>query len=361
MQVAIAHDYLTQRGGAERVVISMAKAFPDAPIYTSLYDPLATFDSFRELDVRPTFLDRLPPLRRNHRAALPLLAPAFSALRIEADCVLASSSGWAHGVSAAGKKVVYCYSPARWLYQPNRYLGDGTSAAKVALAALRRPLRRWDAKAARSASRYLTLSRSVQAHIRDVYGFDAEIIPPPFTIDPTAASEAVAGLGSGFFLCVSRLLPYKNVDAVVAAFSDLSHQLVVVGRGPLEEELRRTAPPNVQVLGGVSEEQLRWLYGHCKAVVAASYEDYGLTPLEALAFDKPSVALAYGGFLDTIVPDETGVFFDRPTPKAIASGIARVENMTFAIDRLRNHRAQYSEPAFIERIRAVVAQEVLAD
>ena len=122
MTVVLVHDYLTQRGGAERVVLSMTRAFPHAPLYTSLYDPRATFPEFGEIDVRTLPINRLPPLRRHHRAALPLLAPSFSSLRISADVVICSSSGWAHGARVEGRKIVYCHTPARWLYQSDRYL-----------------------------------------------------------------------------------------------------------------------------------------------------------------------------------------------------------------------------------------------
>src|SRR5436190_19462163 len=118
MDVALVHDYLTQRGGAERVVLAMMSAFPRAPLYTSLYEPETTYPDFRKADVRPLRINRIGLLRRNHRLALPLLAPAFSSLRVEADIVLCSTSGWAHGVHTGGKPVVYCHAPARWLSQP---------------------------------------------------------------------------------------------------------------------------------------------------------------------------------------------------------------------------------------------------
>src|SRR5437868_3905298 len=133
MRVAIVHDYLTQRGGAERVVLSMLKAFPKALVYTSLYDPNSTFQEFRNIEVRTLPIDRIGTLRRNHRLALPLLAPAFSQLKVDADVVICSSSGWAHGVKTDARKVVYCYTPARWLYQPDRYLARDKSVAHAAL------------------------------------------------------------------------------------------------------------------------------------------------------------------------------------------------------------------------------------
>src|SRR5436190_15727729 len=189
MRIALVHDYLTQRGGAERVVLSLTRAFPDAPLYTSLYDPAGTFPEFADLDVRPLLLNAVVPLRRRHRFALPLLAYAFSRLRVEADVVVCSSSGWAHGAQVEGRKIVYCHNPARWLYQPDRYLRDQSSALRIVARGLRRPLLRWDRAAAASADRYLANSSFVAQRIRDSYGIEAEVVPPPPAITPTGATE----------------------------------------------------------------------------------------------------------------------------------------------------------------------------
>src|SRR5215212_2416467 len=127
-RVALVHDYLTQLGGAERVVLEMARAFPEAPLYTSVYAPDRTYPGFRDVDVRTSLLDRVPLFRAHHRAAFPLLAPAFSTMRVDADVVLCSSSGWAHGVRTRAPKIVYCHAVARWLSQRDRYLGDHDTA-----------------------------------------------------------------------------------------------------------------------------------------------------------------------------------------------------------------------------------------
>ncbi|MHB8470288.1 MAG: glycosyltransferase [Gaiellaceae bacterium] len=358
-RVALVHDYLTQRGGAERVVLSMLKAFPGAPLYTSLYNPGGTFAEFAAADVRPLTLNRIHVFRRHHRAALPFLAPAFSSLRVDAETVVCSSSGWAHGARATGRKVVYCYTPARWLYQGDRYLRERGLPERAALAALRGPLLGWDKRAAASADRYLTSSSAVKRRIREAYGLEADVLPPPQTLDPYGLHVSIAGIDRGFFLCVSRLLPYKHVDAVIEAFGDLeSEQLVVVGRGPEERRLRRLAPPNVTLVGGVSDAEMRWLYAQSAGLVAASHEDYGLTPLEAAAFGKPSAVLRFGGFLDTVVADETGLFFERPAPADIAAAVRRLRALRWDQSALGAHAASYSEDRFVERLRAIVADDI---
>lgn len=358
MSIALVHDYVTQRGGAERVVLAMLRAFPGAPLYTSLYEPELTFPEFADADVRPLAHNRWSLLRRNHRLALPLLAGAFSRLHVEADVVLCSSSGWAHGVQAAGRKVVYCHTPARWLYQTNGYLGGRAYARAAALAVLRRRLVRWDRAAAATPHRYLANSRAVQKRIADLYRIDAELLPAPHAMDARAPQRAVAGLDDGFVLCVARLLPYKNVDAVIDAFRALpGEQLVVAGSGPEEERLRRNAPANVRVLGRVVDDELRWLYAHSRGLVAASYEDYGLTPLEAAAFGKPTAALGFGGFLDTIRDGVTGVFFDRPEPRGVAHAVSELLARDWAADEIVAHAARFSESRFAGRLREIAAEE----
>ncbi len=259
--VAIVHDYLTQRGGAERVVLGLHRAFPDAPIHTSLYEPAETFPEFAAATVETSPLDHVALLRRRHRLALPFLAPAFSLTDVEADVVVCSSSGWAHGVRTSGTKVVYCHAPARWLYQTDAYLAGRRRASSVVLRSLRPTLRAWDRRAARSAQRYLVNSNHTRQLVRHVYGIDAEVLFPPPGVVATDPQRAVDGLDDGFFLCVSRLLGYKHVDAVVEAFRDLTDErLVVVGSGPEEAKLRALARRNVVYLPSVPDDQLRWLY-----------------------------------------------------------------------------------------------------
>ncbi len=359
MRVALVHDYLTQRGGAERVVVALTRAFPGAPVHTSLYEPSTTFPEFKAVEVRTGPLNRVRALRSDHRLGLPLLAPAFSHLSVEADVAICSSSGWAHGAHVSGRKVVYCHTPARWLYQGDRYLGERSSpAARGVLAVLARPLRAWDKAAARSAHRYLANSTVVRDRIRAAYGIDAEVVPPPPALGPDGAARAVPGLDAGFVLCVARLLPYKNVGAVVEAFAGLpDERLVIAGSGPDEAKLRRAAPANVTVLGGVDDDELRWLYSSCRAVVAASYEDFGLTPLEGAGFGKPAAVLRYGGFLDTVVDGETGAFFERPEPAAIRRAVLRLRSEAADPASIHAHAARFGEGRFVARLQEIVADE----
>jgi glycosyltransferase involved in cell wall biosynthesis len=335
------------------------KAFPDAPLHTSLFSPETTFPEFSNHDVQTGPLDRIALLRANHRLALPLLPLAFNRTQVDADVLLCSSSGWAHGVRTTGRKVVYCYAPARWLYQPGRYLRTRGRASRLGMNVLRYPLTRWDRRAAATADRYLTSSCAMRDQIRAIYGIDADVIPPPPTLDPAGARHAIDGLSPGFALCVSRLLPYKNVDQVIRAFARPQlrrEQLVIVGSGPDRTRLEQDAPPNVVFTGAVSDESLRWLYSQCSCLVSAAYEDYGLTPLEAAAFGKPSVVLRQGGFLDTVVEGQTGGFFDQPRDDVIAPALVAALDHSWAPADLTAHTERFSESRFIAKIRGIVAE-----
>jgi glycosyltransferase involved in cell wall biosynthesis len=360
-KVAIAHDYLTQLGGAEKMVLSMSRAFPNAPIYTLLYDPATTYPEFAERDIRVSAMNKVGPLRKHHRAGLPIWPLVAQSMFVDADIVLTSTSGWAHGFRTRGRKLVYCYSPARWLYLPDKYLGEDAGLVKrFGLAATSPYLKAWDRRMARSADKYLAISTLIKGRIADAYGIDSEVLFGPVETANLAEPEPIPALQStgaengGYYLCVSRLLPYKNVDVIVRAFADTDRRLVVVGRGPEAERLRGIKTPNVLMLSDLTDGQMSWLYQQCRALIAASYEDFGLTPIEAGLRGRPSVALRWGGFLDTVDEGVSGVYFDQPDPKAISDAIDRFEDMEFDSDKIRRHVEQFSEEHFAERLYTVV-------
>jgi glycosyltransferase involved in cell wall biosynthesis len=347
----------------------MAQAFPGAPLYTMLHQPSTTFGGFSAIDVRASTLNRLGVLRSHHRLALPLLAPAASSMMIDAAVILASSSGWAHGVRTSGRKVVYCHAPARWLYQSQRYLGTSKQATKerlrslpaaAALGILAVPLRSWDKRAALSADRYLVNSTATRQAVLEAYGIEAEVLAPPPALLPGGDEDPIDGVEPGALLCVARLLPYKNVDAVISAVvSQPGLRLVVAGDGPERARLAQLGSPSnrVTVLGRVTDAQLRWLYRNCAALVAASYEDYGLSPLEAAAFGRPTLALRAGGYLDTVTEDRTGAFFDQPTATALGAALESFHPATYDSDVLIAHAATFSAERFARELQRVVARE----
>lgn len=356
-RVAIAHDYLTQRGGAERVVLSLVRAFPGSPIHTSLYEPSGTFPEFGALDIRVSFLDRVPLLRQRHRLAFPFLAAAFSMMSTDADVVICSTSGWSHGIRARGTKIVYCHAPARWLYQRATYTRESSWFTRAALAVLAGPLRLWDRRAARSADVYLANSTRSQDFIRDAYGIEARILHPPHRVDPDGERLVVDGLEPGFFLCVSRLLPYKNVELVLAGFALLADdRIVIVGSGPDEKRLRALAPPNARFLSDIGDAELRWLYENAEALVAVGIEDFGLTPVEAAAFGTAAIVAPFGGYLDTVRDGIDGVHLDGDDAEGLVRAVARLRSLGLDSSDIQRGSERFAEEVFVDRIRAIVDQ-----
>lgn len=362
-RVAIAHDYITQRGGAERVVLAIQRAFPDARIHTTLFEPETTFPEFRNLDIVTSPLNAIAPLRRDHRKALPLLAAASSRMNIDAEVVIASTTGWAHGFGTTGQRIAYCHSPARYLYLPHQYLGDAKplSVRGVGLRALTPYLKRWDQRAASNVDTYLSNSTIVHDRVLDVYGRESELLHPPHSVDvngarvPVPALEEFVGEAGGHLLLVSRLLPYKNVDKAIAAVAQLPNErLVIVGDGPERAALLEHVSSNVRLVSGISDEELRWLYAKSRALIAPSHEDFGLTVIEAAAWGKPSIALRAGGYLDTVDEGVTGRFFDTPDTASITVAIAASRFDLWDVSRIKSHSLRFSEASFARRLHELV-------
>lgn len=350
-RVVVAHDYFTQRGGAERVALELAHQLNAPRIVTSIHRPDRTFDRAELFEVRELRSRMLRLFASDPRRALPFLAHAWSSERpIEADVVVASSSGWAHGipVSRETRKVVYCHNPARWLYQADDYAASAGRAARMALGVLGPRLRRWDFAAAYTADAYVANSTSVAARIRSVYGINAEVVHPPVAVDATAAREAVPGLDAGFFLTVARLRGYKGTAVLADAFSRLrGERLVIAGA-----QMPGTLPPNVTSLGFVSEARLRWLYANARALVSVSHEDFGLTPVEANAFGTPALVLRAGGFLDSTAEGVSGSFIEDDTVPAVIEAVTDFED-DFDREAVRRHSERFSPDAFGARMREI--------
>jgi glycosyltransferase involved in cell wall biosynthesis len=355
--LAFVQDHLVQRGGAERVLLTMMRAFPDAPLYTSFYRPDATFAEFQDFDIRPAPLNRFGAIRDHHRAALPLFPPLFNRMRVDAEVVVCGTAGWAQGAKVTGRKVVYFHAMAGWLHAPHQF-ADSSWQERAGLTALRPWLARWDRRTGPSGDRNLVYGRSMQQRVRDVYGIEAEILPPPLAVTTDGPAEPTDGVDPGFILCAARLVPYKNVDAIVEAFTHLPDQrLVVAGAGPELDMLRTRAPANVLFLGDVDDVRLRWLYRNCRAAISAGYEPYGLTPVEAAAFGKPSAALGEGGLADTVAEGDTGVQFATATPRAIADAINRLDTHPWRDDALAALVHRHAPDVFAARLGEIISEE----
>lgn len=351
LRVAVAHDYLTQCGGAERVVLQFAQAFPDCRILTNVYNSDSTFPEFSSYAVSDTWLAKFAVFRRDPRLALPLLPRTTRSLTADdVDAVLCSSTGWAHGISARVPKIVYCHNPARWLYQADDYLREHGVAVRAGLRLISPSLRRWDHARAHEATRYIANSRLVASRIRATYGIEAAVVHPPRGVDVNGPMEPIDGIEPGYVLTVGRPRGYKHTDLIARAVAAMSGvRLVCVGGKPDD-----VTSPDVTGVTDVSDAQLRWLYANCVGLAACSYEDFGLTPVEAYAFGKPVAVLRWGGYLETTDETVSGVFIEDLSQSQIELGIDTMLRHDWDASAIRTHGEQWSPESFRSHIVAHV-------
>jgi glycosyltransferase involved in cell wall biosynthesis len=350
----ILHDYTTQSGGAERVVVEMLKRWPQAELRVLLHDPDGTFPEFRQHRVRTSVLQPLAG-SVSHRALLPLYAPATRSLAVrrgEADLVISSSSGWAHGipVHASIPHVCYCHTPARWLYDTDTYINAGRGMS-MALAPLLRALRGWDRRASRRPTHYIANSQNVRRKIAAVYGRDADVLHPPANVDRFAPSPMPR---DGYLLVLSRLLGYKRVDLAIEAGACAGLPIVVAGDGPERASLEAMAGGRARFLGRVPDADLPALFAGSRAFFLGGEEDFGITPLEANAAGRPVVAFAKGGALETVRDGVSGVLFEEQTADSAADGLRRAMERDWDPWRLADHAGSFRSERFLDQLQETV-------
>ncbi|MBV8170962.1 MAG: glycosyltransferase [Candidatus Eremiobacteraeota bacterium] len=358
MRVAFVHDYLTQLGGAERVLAQMHELYPDAPIFTSLYDRRAMGAAFAACDIRTTWLQRIPGAPRRFRTLLPLYPAAFEALDLRGyDLVISSTTSFAKGVRVPQGTLHVCYmnTPTRFLWYPQEYAFEIVPAlARPALRAALPRLRRWDYSAAQRPQHIVANSDNVAARIRACYHRDSDVAHCPVDVDSFAPAARI----EDYYLVIARLLPYKRVALAIEACNTVRAPLVVAGVGPDEARLRALAGPTIRFEGWVDDDRRRALLAQARAVVVPGVEDYGLVALEAAASGRPTVAFAAGGSLETIVEGETGSFFREPTPEALAAALRSFVPEAFSVRALTEHAARFSPDRFRARMRELIERYV---
>ena len=356
MRLAIVHDYLNQYGGAERVLDALHALFPCAPIYTSMYDPARMPASYRGLDIRTSFMQRLPGVTTHHQAYLPCYPIAFEAFDFsDYDVVLTNSSAWCKGVITPPETVhiCYCLTPMRWAWRYRDYVEREliSRLLRLGLPAAITALRVWDVTSSQRVDRFVAISRAVAARIKKYYGREATVIFPPVETSRFATRAAPGD----FYLVVSRLIPYKRVDLAIEAFSRLGLPLKIVGDGRDGAALRSRAGPNVEFLGRVSDAEVVELVQGCRAFLFPGDEDFGIAPVEAQAAGRPVVAFAAGGALDTVIDGETGVLFGEQTVDALASAVRRLETLSLDPPTIAAHARRFDSAVFRREMADFVA------
>lgn len=356
MRVAIVHDYLNQYGGAERVLEALHSLFPAAPIFTSIYDRSAMPPAYRTWDIRTSWMQYLPGWRRYFRHYLPFYPGAFESFDLsDYDLILSSSSAFAKGVIPAphARHICYCHTPMRFAWRTDSYVEREQlrGPIRLVLPILLSYVRLWDAASAARVDTFIANSRAVAGRIRRYYGRDAVVIPPPVELPPYRPRSP-----EGFYLAGGRLIPYKRLDLAVRAFTALKLPLKVFGEGRDRRALEAMAGRNVEFLGYVSEDQRRELFSRCRAFVFPGEEDFGITPLEAMAAGRPVIAFAGGGALDSVAEGVTGRFFYEPSPAALAVAVAESRGDTYDAKAIRAHAERYGLDVFLRRMRDVIDQ-----
>ncbi|GIV85475.1 MAG: glycosyl transferase [Candidatus Roseilinea sp.] len=353
MNIALVHDWLNQLGGAEDVLSALNRMFPRAPIFTSIYDRQRMPAAWRAWDIRSTWMDRLPGVHRHHQPYMPVFAWVWAHRRIPAehDVILSNKSAFciaARGLHPEVRHICYCLTPTRFVYDFYAYakkerIPPGASAI---LRALNHYLRRWETRVAQRVTAFIAISREVQQRIRRHYGRESVIIYPPV--------EMPAGLppiqDQGFYLLVSRLLPYKRIDLAIEAFGKLGLPLIIAGDGRdrprLERLTARQGGSNIKLLGRIDDATLHRLLTTCRAFIFPGVEDFGIAPIRAMAYGKPVIAYAGGGALDYVADGVTGTLFHPQTADALVEAVLRHSGVTFAPAEIRRHAEQFSAERF---------------
>ena len=360
LKVAIVHDWLVSYAGADRVVDCMHHVFPDAPIYTLVYDKEKMPTWFRDYDIRTTWIQKLPFATKLYKKLLPLMPGAFEALDLsEYDLVLSSSSSCSKGVITRPDAVhiCYCHTPIRYVWDfYYTYRANANPLVRAVMPSQMHKLRQWDKCAADRVDYFIANSRYIAQRIKKYYRRDSDVIYPCVHINQSPFVEK-----EDFYLVVGRFTWYKRIDLAVAACTKLGRRLVVIGTGDEESRLKAMAGPTVEFKGGgLSDEEVRGYYLRAKAFLFPGEEDFGITPVEAQSAGTPVLAFGRGGACETVEDGRTGLLFHAQTVESLAECIEKfeAEGVTCSKEEIRAHSLSFSEARFEEELHAYCERRV---
>ncbi len=351
LKVAIVCDWLTNMGGAEKVILAMHELFPNAPIYTSLYNRKRT-KGFENARIITSGLQKIPGASGRHQLFLGLMPGAFEKFNLDGyDIVLSSSHSCAKGVitNPATLHICYCHSPMRYAWENSvNYIKEYNINPLVKKTApfLIHKLRMWDRLSADRVDYFITNSDYVRNRIFKYYRRPAAVIHPFVDIEKFSPGQE----RQQFYLAAGRLTPYKKFDLIIKAFNELKLPLKIAGTGVSKTELQKIASDNIEFLDYVTDEELLNLYRSAKALVFPQIEDFGIIPLEAMACGCPVIAYGKGGALETVVNKKTGLFFNEQSADAIKQAVSEFENIRFNHKNIRSHAETFSHDIFKEKI-----------
>ena len=353
-RVALAHDYLLAPRGAERTFAAMCDLWPDAPIYTLLYDEAGTERWFADHDVTVSALQSTGARQANFRRLLPLFPLAIGRMDLtDFPVVVSSSSAFAHGVrrSPDSVHVCYCHTPFRYAwFERQRAIAEVPAPLRPAVAGALAAIRRWDVKASGNVTHYVANSLHTQQRIRSFYGRESTVVHPPVEVDRFDAT----GETDDYFLMVSEIVPHKRVETAAAAAVSAGERLKVVGSGPDLQRLQDSYGSHVDFVGRADDTELENLYARAKAVVVPNIEEFGIVAVEAQASGRPVLAARGGGTLETVVDGETGRFFTPDDTDGLAKQMRQFNPDDFDRGAIAEHAQQFSPAAFQTKLAAVV-------
>jgi len=365
MRVALVHDFLTKNGGAERVLVALHKIYPDAPVYTLLYDQKGTKNRYKDWEIRTSNLQKLPGFIRKPRFLLSQLAPAIEEFDFSSfDLVVSSSNSFAHGIITPAKTfhLSYCHSPMRYAWDwCNEYLKEnkiGFGLKGMLIRYLIHKIRIWDKIAADRVDCWVANSANVQKRIKKYYQKDSTIVYPP--VD-TENIRSEVQKPKDFYLIISRLEPYKNIRAAVEAFNQVGKKLIIIGEGSEFSSLQQIAKGNINLLGWQDDQTVRRCLTECKALVFPGEDDFGITPVESMAAGRPVIALRKGGALETVIEGKTGIFIEGNQASDIVAAVRKYELHAgkFEAGECRKQALTFSEDNFRKSMQAAVDQGLL--
>jgi glycosyltransferase involved in cell wall biosynthesis len=366
MRVAVVCDWLTVYAGAERVLEQILRLYPEADLF-SLVDFLDDDQRSFILNkrARTSFLQRMPWARKKYRSYLPLMPLAIGRFDLSGyDLVISASHAVAKGVRTTSDQlhICYCFTPMRYAWDlQNQYLRDSGLDRGIKGAAVRailHTIRKWDRAGASRVDHFVTLSHYIAGRIRKAYGRDAEVIYPPVDVDRFQVRDKK----DDFFVTASRMVPYKKMDMIAEAFSEIGLPLIVIGDGPDFEKVKRKAKKNVVLLGYQSDDLLRDYLQRARAFVFAAEEDFGILPVEAQACGTPVIAFGRGGVFETVVDGQTGVFFGSQTVDGLQAGLKEFleKEGTFDPTLIRKNAERFNKDRFVVEFKAYVDSKVEA-
>ena len=357
MKVALIHDYLTQRGGAERVFLLLCSFFPQADIYSSVYDPDNTVD-FQGRPVRTTFLQNIPSTKRNFRLFAPIYYSAFRSLDLqEYDLILSSTSSFAKGVKKkpGAMHICFCHNVTRFLWNTRTYLEEYSSIKRLSplIRPILKSMRQKDLLYAKEPDLYIANSTIVAKRIEQIYRRKALSINYPINTKKFIFSA----VKEDYYLMSSRMISYKRLDIAVETFNWLGLPLIIIGDGPERKRLEASALSNIKFLGYVDDEWRTHLMAKAKGVIVTALEDYGLVPIEANASGTPVIAYGEGGALDTQIHGKTGILFKPQTPEGLQLAIKELESQEWDYLEIREHAVNsFSESVFFQQVTEVLRE-----